>query len=139
MGTVGFGALGGGVSMGAGGASIGGGGVSRGGDGAGTVPVQLPVHCSSVSKRLPLPWQPPYANSWHCSADGEKNLRMFPRGVFQIWVCLCACPTHPATCGSASTALLLPVHHCPICLTTSGWRRCRVLDRGTARSGGAAG
>jgi hypothetical protein len=34
-------------------------------------PVQLPVHCSSVSKRLPLPRQPPYANSWHCSAAGE--------------------------------------------------------------------
>lgn len=52
----------------------GGGGVSCGGDGSGAVPVQLPVHCSRVSKRLPLPWQPPYANSWHCSANGEKNL-----------------------------------------------------------------
>lgn len=51
--------------------ALGGGGVSTGGDGAGAVPVQLSVHCSSVSKRLPLPWQPPYANSWHCSAAGE--------------------------------------------------------------------
>lgn len=52
-----------------------GGGVCSDGDGAGAVPVQLPVHCSRVSKRLSLPWQPPYVNSWHCSDDGEKNLR----------------------------------------------------------------